>query len=108
MQRSPATPLGIFQKSASLLWRYGVLILFSIAILIPILLAALGGLKTTGELMISPISLPASPHWEYYAGILQGQIFWRGLTNSLIVMVGTAAIMILSASAAAYVFARLS
>src|SRR6185436_17071001 len=71
-------------------------------------LAALGGLKTTGELMISPISLPASPQWENYAIILRGQIFWRGLTNSLIVMIGTAALMIFSASAAAYVFARLS
>lgn len=108
MLRSQTTSRGILQKSASFLVRYGVLILFTAAILTPILLAALGGLKTTGELMISPISLPASPHWENYAGILQGQTFWRGLTNSLIIMVGTAALMILSASAAAYVFARLS
>lgn len=108
MLKSQTTPLGFFQKSASLVWRYGVLILFTAAILIPILLAALGGLKTTGELLISPISLPTSPHWENYWGILQGQTFWRGLMNSLIVMVGTAAIMIVSASAAAYVFARLS
>jgi raffinose/stachyose/melibiose transport system permease protein len=108
MLKSQTTPLGFFQKITSLLLRYGVLILFTAAILIPILLAALGGLKTTGELMISPISLPDTPHWENYWGILQGQTFWRGLTNSFIVMVGTAALMIISASAAAYVFARLS
>jgi raffinose/stachyose/melibiose transport system permease protein len=108
MHSHQAPSWGIFQKGASLVARYGVLVLFTAAILIPILLAALGGLKTTGELMISPISLPASPHWENYGGILQGQIFWRGLINSLIVMVGTAALMILSASGAAYVFARLS
>jgi len=88
--------------------RYLILSLLAVVILIPILTAALGGLKTTNELLISPFSLPASPHWDNYSNILKNDTFWRGLINSLFVMLSTAALTVFTASLAAYVFARLS
>jgi raffinose/stachyose/melibiose transport system permease protein len=66
-----------------------------------------GALKTRGEFMTRPYTLPIPPNWGNFDKILHQDSFWRMLVNSLIVMVGTTGIVVLVCSMAAFVFARL-
>jgi raffinose/stachyose/melibiose transport system permease protein len=75
-------------------------------ILGPILTAVMGGLKTTGELFDRPFGLPVTPRWENYTSILTGDSFWRLARNSLILVVGTSAGVVLCSSLLAFLLAR--
>jgi len=64
-------------------------------------------LKTTGEMFLSPYTIPNPPHWENYSGILSAPSFWIFLRNSIIVMVASTAGVLAVCSLAAFVFARM-
>lgn len=66
-----------------------------------------GALKTRGEFMMRPYSIPVPPHWENLTLILSQRSFWLMLRNSLIVMVATTAGVVFICSLAAFVFARM-
>ena len=66
-----------------------------------------GALKTRGEFMMRPYSIPLPPHWENLTLILSQRSFWLMLRNSLIVMVGTTTAVVFICSLAAFVFARM-
>lgn len=87
--------------------QYTILILLSLIILGPILTAVLGGLKTTGELFAQPFGLPTVPRWENYTGILVSESFWRQLTNSVLIVVGTVGLTVTTSALLAFVFSRL-
>jgi raffinose/stachyose/melibiose transport system permease protein len=87
---------------------YVIAIFVSIVIVFPILIAVMGGFKTSGELFNSPFSLPKVWVLENYQHILHLGSFWRQLRNSFIVMAGTVVLATFSASLAAFVFARMS
>jgi raffinose/stachyose/melibiose transport system permease protein len=97
-----ATP----RVSIGLTVRYLVAVLIALVVLIPLLMTVIGGLKTTGDLLINPISWPDRLHWENFDGILQSTSFWLQLRNSLWVMLVTAVGVVLLASMPAFVFAR--
>jgi raffinose/stachyose/melibiose transport system permease protein len=87
--------------------KYIILILASLIILVPLLVTFLGGFKTSGELLLSPFSLPNVWRTENYTDVLQGSAFWRQLLNSTLVMLATAIGVVVLASMAAFVFARI-
>jgi raffinose/stachyose/melibiose transport system permease protein len=95
-------------RTLSRMVQYGIAIVVSIIIICPILIAVLGGFKTSGELLNSPFSLPKDWVLDNYRHILNLSSFWRQLLNSTIVMIGTVVLATFSASLAAFVFARMS
>ena len=93
-------------KSLSLLLRYVICGVVAFFVLIPIVIAIIGGFKTTGELSSSPFSLPVIWHWENYANILAASSFWQSVINSLITTLSTVCLLLLLACPAAFIFAR--
>lgn len=87
--------------------KYIILIFFSTLVLAPLVVTVLGGFKTGGELLLTPFGLPQQWLVTNYLSILQGGVFWRLLWNSTLVMLGTAVGVVLLASMAAFVFARI-
>lgn len=92
----------------SLIPRYIIAIVVSVCIISPILVAVLGGFKTSGELLNDPFSIPKQWILENYGYILRLKTFWKQLLNSTIVMAGTVVLSTISASLAAFVFARMN
>jgi ABC-type glycerol-3-phosphate transport system permease component len=68
-----------------------------------------GVLKTRGELLSHPYSLPNPVRWEIIFSILResSYSFWLMLRNSLLVMLATATGVVILCSLAAFVFTRL-
>jgi raffinose/stachyose/melibiose transport system permease protein len=89
--------------------QYSVLVAVVIVVFVPIIILVFGALKTRGELMASPYSLPMPPRWENITSILTTPrySFWPMLRNSLMVMVATTSGVIIICSLAAFVFARM-
>ncbi|MBN1265921.1 MAG: carbohydrate ABC transporter permease [Anaerolineales bacterium] len=88
--------------------RYIIAIVVSICIIAPILVAIMGGFKTSGELLNSPFTFPKKWIFENYGYIFQLKTFWKQLLNSSMVMIGTVCLSTFSASLAAFVFARMN
>lgn len=96
------------QHIAGLSARYLICVVVSIFMLIPILTAFLGALKTTAELENTPFSLPTVWHWENLTSVLSQGAFWQALENSLIVTTSTVVLLLVAACPAAFVFARMA
>lgn len=103
-----AKAYGRFRRTFSQMVRFSIALVIAIIVISPIFVAVLGGFKTPGELLNSPFTLPKAWTLENYQYVLGLGAFWRQLLNSLIVMVGTVALATLSASLAAFVFARMN
>jgi raffinose/stachyose/melibiose transport system permease protein len=88
--------------------RYAICILAALIILVPIVLAIEGGLKTNAQLLARPFSIPEPFVWSNYTDVLRSPTFWRQCANSLLVMVTTTFLVLGLASSAAFVFARFS
>jgi raffinose/stachyose/melibiose transport system permease protein len=87
--------------------QYSILILVVIIVIIPVVMNAMGGMKTRGEYMTRPYTIPIPPRWENYQKILSMSSFWLMLWNSLLVMFGATGGVVLFCSMAAFVFSRL-
>lgn len=87
--------------------QYLVLVIVTLVIVVPIVIMVFGALKTRGEMFVNPYTLPVPAHWENFAQVLNTPSFWTMLINSLIVMVASTAGVLITASMAAFVFARL-
>lgn len=78
-------------------------------VLIPMLATALGGLRSTGELLTEPFSIPKTLRWDNYGRVLgAGSPFWGELVNSLLAVAGTLVVLLVAASLAAFVLARIT
>jgi raffinose/stachyose/melibiose transport system permease protein len=90
-------------------FQYLILSTVVVLVFIPIVILAFGALKTRGELLSHPYSLPNPPRWENISLILQNPsyLFWPMLRNSLVVMLATTAGVVVICSLAAFVFARM-
>lgn len=88
-------------------FQYLILCILVLIIIVPIVTIVFGALKTRGEFMQQPYSIPYPPRWENITKILGDESFWRMLRNSLIVMLATTAAVVLLCSLAAFVFARM-
>jgi len=88
-------------------FQYSILSIFVVIIFVPIVTIIFGALKTRGEFMTRPYTLPLPPNWENIIKILNQPSFWLMLRNSLIVMLATTACVVLVCSLAAFAFARM-
>jgi raffinose/stachyose/melibiose transport system permease protein len=90
--------------------QYTVLIIVAIIVLAPMVLLVMGGLKTRGEVMTSPYTLPNPPRFENWSEILTKPSFgfWQMMGNSLFVMGATALGVLVVSSMAAFVFSRMA
>jgi raffinose/stachyose/melibiose transport system permease protein len=87
--------------------QYAACSIFALIILIPLITTVINGFKTNGELLLSPFGLPEIWQWQNYTNVLQSARFWQQLWNSTIIMVATSVGVLVFASMAAFVFARM-
>jgi raffinose/stachyose/melibiose transport system permease protein len=80
----------------------------ALAIMIPLVYAAVSGLRDTGQIRNRPVDLPADWFPHKYVEILTGEMYWRQLFNSVVVAGITTAVVVGLAAMAAFAFARLS
>jgi raffinose/stachyose/melibiose transport system permease protein len=81
---------------------------FALIVLIPLVTTVINGFKSNADLLLHPFGIPQTWQWDNYASVLQNASFWRQLLNSSIVMLATALGVLVIASMAAFVFARMS
>jgi raffinose/stachyose/melibiose transport system permease protein len=87
--------------------QYTILTAIVIVVFVPIVMLVFSALKTRGEAMTNPYTLPIPPRWDNYINILSAPNFWTMLRNSLLVMAATTTGVVLVTSMAAFVFARM-
>ena len=80
----------------------------ALVVLIPLIATVINGFKTNADLVTRPFGLPRTWQVENYASVLQSASFWRQLMNSTLIMVATALGVLVLASMAAFVFARMT
>ncbi len=86
-----------------------VCVVVAAIVLLPLVVAFVGGLRTNGELLTAPFSIPRELHWENFGRILAlDSPFWNELMNSLLIVIGTVALLLATACPAAFVLARVS
>jgi raffinose/stachyose/melibiose transport system permease protein len=86
--------------------RYTICTVIALLVLVPLVVAVLGGFKTNAELVTSPFTWPDPIRLDNYTNVLTSGFFWNQLRNSTFVMVMTAIGVVILASMAAYIFAR--
>lgn len=109
MEISRSFPRWSTRKILSRSLQYVVLSVVVILVFVPVVILVFGALKTRGELMAHPYTLPLPPRWENLAAILgnPSYSFWAMMRNSLLVMLATTAGVVLVCSLAAFVFSRM-
>ncbi len=95
------------RKFRTRFFQYLVLALITVVIIVPLVVLLFASLKTTGEMFLSPYSIPNPPRWENYRSILGTPSYWVFMKNSLIVAVASTLGVLIVCSMAAYVFARM-
>ena len=98
-----------WNRFAERFFQYFILSIIVVLVFVPIVILVFGALKTRGELLSHPYTLPIPPRWENITSILAGGTysFWPMLRNSLVVMVVVTALVVFVCSLAAFVFARM-
>jgi raffinose/stachyose/melibiose transport system permease protein len=86
---------------------FAILTALAAAIVLPLALTALNGLKELGELQAHPFALPQTWMWSNYWGILSGVRYWQVLGNSFLIAFLTVSLTLAAASMAAFTFAHL-
>ncbi len=87
-------------------FQYIILSIIVVLVFVPVVILAFGALKTRGEMLSHPYSVPIHPHWDNIAEILKTPAFWQMLRNSLFVMLVVTLGVVVVCSLAAFVFAR--
>lgn len=88
--------------------RWAVLLIVAATIIVPVVFAALGGLRTTGELQNNPAALPSSWYPTHYIEVLTGDSFWGELMNSALIAAVSTIVLVVVTALAAFVFARIA
>jgi raffinose/stachyose/melibiose transport system permease protein len=89
------------------LTNYSILILLGLFAILPILMPVINSLRTNYEISLNPFQFPTEFHWENYVNAwIQGN-FSTTMRNSLILVLGTVAGVLIFGGAAAYSLARL-
>jgi raffinose/stachyose/melibiose transport system permease protein len=109
MLKTTSRPYWNARKFFQRFFQYFVLVIVVVAVFVPIIMLVFGALKTRGELMAHPYTLPIPPRWENIFTILSSSkySFWPMLGNSLMVMIATTTGVVVICSLAAFVFARM-
>ena len=96
-------------KLVTRIFQYFILSVIVVIVFVPIIILVFGALKTRGELLSHPYSLPIPPRWENITLILgkPSYLFWQMMRNSLVVMITVTLGVVVICSLAAFVFARM-
>lgn len=88
--------------------KYAILTILCIVMMLPVMVAILGGIRTTGEFLDQPFGLPRNGIvWENYETILTSDTFWRFFANSALITLGVTTINVVLASMLAFGFSRI-
>ncbi|WP_375449458.1 carbohydrate ABC transporter permease [uncultured Devosia sp.] len=85
---------------------YASLVIVAGIVIVPLVMTALGGLKTLGDLRGNPFGLPSTWMWSNYGDIIVSQRYWLQMGNSLLIAGLTVFLTLLFASMAAFTFAH--
>ena len=80
----------------------------TLLVALPLVNTVLGGFKSNGQLMNRPFGLPNPLVVDNYLNVLRASAVWRQLANSTAVTGATVVLVLVAASMAAFVFARLT
>ncbi|MDD4289045.1 MAG: carbohydrate ABC transporter permease [Atribacterota bacterium] len=95
------------KNKSPMIFKYIILTIAAIFILFPIAMIIFGTLKTRGEFMTVPYTLPIPPNWGNIKRVLTMPIFWYMMRNSILVMIVTTVGVVVVASLSAFVFSRI-
>lgn len=87
--------------------RYVLLVIVAAIVLVPLVVAVVGGFRTNQDLQAQPIGWPDPFIFSNYTDIILSGPFWRKVFNSVVIMLLTTAIALSLSSSAAFVFARM-
>jgi raffinose/stachyose/melibiose transport system permease protein len=85
---------------------YTIAIMVLLVIVIPLSFSVLGGFRSNAQLAADPVGLPDPWVWSNYQTTLSDPDFYRWVTNSVLVALGTTLLVLPAASLAAFVIAR--
>ena len=96
-----------YKKNLPRFFQYFILFLVVLIVIVPLVMIVFGALKTRGEFMTRPYTLPIPLNWQNYAKVLSMPVFWSMLRNSLLVMSATTVGVVIICSLTAFVFSRM-
>ncbi|MEV4760957.1 carbohydrate ABC transporter permease [Micromonospora sp. NPDC049559] len=99
--RPPRRELGVAN-----VFSHGFLLLWALLTVLPLVWVVFNSLRTDGEILADPWSLPDAPHFENWARAWNKAHIGRYLLNSGVVVIGSLALTMFFGATAAYVFAR--
>ncbi|MEN6300929.1 MAG: carbohydrate ABC transporter permease [Anaerolineaceae bacterium] len=102
-----SSPVRSWHRKLPRILQYLILSFFVLIVIVPIVMIVFGALKTRGEFMTRPYTIPIPPNWDNFNKIIHQDSFWRMLRNSFVVMVATTGCVVAFCSLAAFVFARM-
>lgn len=105
---SRATLGGVRPNALRQSYVYASLVLVAAIVVVPLLMTALGGFKTLGELRTNAFGLPQDWQWSNYGEILMSERYWLQMRNSLVIAAITVGLTLATASMAAFVFAHVA
>jgi len=85
---------------------YGVAVVVSLAVIIPIGYVVLGGFRTNGQLILSPYGLPNPWVLTNYSDVLTSTAFWREIVNSVIIATMTVVLVVGCGALASFALSR--
>lgn len=97
---------GRSERLPTKIYLYTSLILVTAIVIIPLVMTALGGFKTLGELRGNPFGLPSEWQWSNYGDILFSQRYWLQMGNSLLIAALTVFLTLAFSAMAAFTFAH--
>lgn len=98
----------VWQRALSMGAKYLILITLSILMMMPVITAVSGSLRTTGEFIAKPIGLPTREiQWTNYTEVFETEAFWVGLRNSLFITGSVVILNVALASMLAFAFSRI-
>lgn len=93
-------------RAARKAYIYASLIVVTAIVIVPLVMTALGGFKTLGELRTNAFGLPLEWQWSNYVDILLSHRYWLQMYNSMVIAVLTVFLTLATGAMAAFVFAH--
>lgn len=88
--------------------KYIVLTVLCIVMMLPVMVAVLASIRTTGEFLAAPFALPTNGIvWANYERILTGSTFWLYFRNSFLITVGVTILNLILGCMLAFAFSRI-
>jgi raffinose/stachyose/melibiose transport system permease protein len=96
------------ERTSSRILKYMLLTTICVLMMLPVMVAVLGSIRTTGELTTRPFGLPTRGiQWQNYTNVLSDIRFWRSGLNSVAITLGANFLNITLASMMAFALTRL-